>query len=184
MKTLKFAALLTALLMISNLSFGQTAIKQYSDGNKGSVTNPSSALGTDLSNCSILKLRSAIPASESEFVSQNFIFSSAADNSSRIAFVIQLDEKLGQDKNINLKFYTFFNGQNSVDTMNMNNVQITKVNEALNLYEFSFVADKKFDTAGVMMHGGGNYRKIKIYKVYLAINNTHTNAFKFVSAKK
>jgi len=183
MKTAKKFFLTLAIILTANILFGQTAVKQYCNGNKGSVNNPINALGNDLSDCSTLKLRSDLPSLESHYISQNFIFESQADNNYRIAFVVQLEKKLtkGDEKMLNLKFYTLLSGKANADSLSATDVKITKINESLNLYEFSFVSKEIFDEAGIMLHGAGDYRKIKIYKVYLAINNDNVKSSKVIA---
>ncbi len=179
MKTLKTYILAAALLVLSNIAFGQTVIKQYSGGKRGAVLNPARAMGKDLSQHSSLKLLA--DASEKAFLYQNFVFSSKAEKGSKVTFVVQTDKKCEMNV-LNMKLFTLLNDENKADTLATEEIQISKINEAHNLYEFSFYTNENFDTAGLMIYGGGAFQSVKIYKVYLAAAND--NDLRFVSAKK
>jgi hypothetical protein len=179
----KIVLILAALMTIhSKLAIAQSPTKQYCGGTKGSVSNPSNALGSDLSDFSTLKLRT--PNEKRDHVYQNFVFDPAATKGTRVAFVVQADHTFDPTQKIelNLKFYV--SNETYTDTLNKEELQITQLNANLNLYEFSFSTNQHFDTAGMMLHGGGIFKSIKIYKVYLAINHSNTNTNRFVSAKK
>jgi hypothetical protein len=178
MKTTKTYILIAALLVISNILFSQTVIKQYSGGKRGAVMNPAHAMGKDLSKHSSLKLR----PEEKAFLYQNFVFSAESDKGTKVTFVVQTDQKC-ELKVLNMKLFTLLNDNiNVADTLTTEEIQIAKINEAHNLYEFSFYTNKKFDTAGIMICGGGDFQTVKIYKVYVAATST-ASTFKSVPAQ-
>lgn len=184
MKNFNKIILTAAFAIIANFLFAQAPSKQYCGGTNGSVSAPSNALGNDLSNFSTLKLRT--PDAPKDNVYQNFVFTPETTKGTRVAFVIQTDASFEPAKltAMNFKFYVSSSEGVTADTLSFEEVQITKLNSALNLYEFSFVSDKNFDTAGILLQGGGVFKTAKIYKVYLAINQTKAAPFSFVSAKR
>ena len=184
MRKINKIILTAAFAMVANILFAQSPVKQYCGGTNGSVYSPSNALGNDLSDFSTLKLRT--PNAKKDNVYQNFIFSPSGAKGTRVSFVIQTDVNFDPNNalNLNLKFYTSSTDGIYADTLATENVQITLIDYALNLYEFSFVSDKNFDTAGMLLQGGGMFKTAKIYKVYLAINQTKAAPFSFVSAKR
>jgi hypothetical protein len=180
MKTTKTYILIAALLVLSNILFAQTVIKQYSGGKRGAVMNPAMTMGKDLSKHSSLKLLAN--ASEKAFLYQNFVFSSKSEKGTKVTFVVQTDQKC-EMKVLNMKMFTLLNeNMNAADTLATEEIQIAKLNEAHNLYEFSFYTNKKFDTAGIMICGGGDFQTVKIYKVYVAAPSTASTS-KSVSAQ-
>ncbi len=184
MKNFNTTLLTVLFTILANLIFAQSLVKQYSGGTNGSVISPAQALGNDLSNYSTLKLRT--PNAKKDNVYQNFIFAPEATKGTRVVFVIKTDASFIPSKvaDLNVTFYTGASEGVQADTLAFGEVHITKVNEALNLYEFSFESTKNFDTAGILLHGGGLIQEVKIYKVYLAINQTIAAPFNFISAKK
>ncbi len=168
MKTTTTFFLITTLLFITNVVFAQTVVKQYTGGKKGVVMNASSALGNDLSKHSTLNLKPE--ATEASFVYQNFVFSSESEKGTKVTFVVRTDQKCDL-KVLNMKLFTLLNN-NASDTLTTEEIQIAKINEDHNVYEFSFITNKNFDTAGLMICGGGDFQTVKIYKVYVATNAT------------
>lgn len=181
MKKINTILLATLFAIIANLAVAQAPVKQYCGGTNGSVTTPSNALGNDLSDYSTLKLRS--PHAKKDHVYQNFIFSPDATRGTRVTFVIQTDMGFDPKKvtDLNLKFYTSDDGIHT-DTLTTEDLQITCLDEAIHLYEFSFISDGNFDTTGIMLQGGGIFRVAKIYKVSLTANKIASSSL--VTTKK
>lgn len=183
MKTLNVSILTVVLLSIANILFAQSPVKQYSGGKNGSVLNPSKAMGKEMSGNSTLKLNA--PEQKNNYVYQNFVFEKSNTTERRVVFVIQANEQFSLNTEaMNLRFYTAATEKGVPDTLNVSEVEISKVNIGIGLYEFSFVPTKKFEVAGVVLQGGGIIQMAKIYKVYMAINNSKPAPFSLVTAKK
>lgn len=184
MKKFKTIALTVALIIAANFIFAQSPVKQYCGGTNGSVSSPANALGNDLSNFSTLKLRT--PNAKKDNVYQSFVFTPETTRGTRVAFVIQTDVNFDPKtkSNLNLTFYLSSSEGIQADTLTTENLQITSLNPALNLYEVSFVSEGNFDTAGVLLQGGGILKTAKIYKVYLAISQSKATPCSIVTAKK
>jgi hypothetical protein len=184
MKTINTILLTITFAMIANILFAQSPVKQYCGGTNGSISNPSNALGNDLSDFSTLKLKTT--NAKKDNVYQNFIFNPATTKGTRVSFVIQTDLNFDPTnvRDLNFKFYTSSSDGIFADTVATENVQITLLNETSNLYEFSFVSENNFDTAGMMLQGGGIFKTAKIYQVSLAINQVKITSANFISARK
>jgi hypothetical protein len=133
------------------------------------VSNPNHAIGSDMSKHSTLNLKPE--ATANSFVFQNFVFSSEADKGTKVTFVVRTDQKCDL-KVLNMKLFTKLENGSNTDTLATGDIQIAPINENLNVYEFPFYTNDKFDTAGLMICGGGDFKIVKIYKVYTVANAT------------
>lgn len=182
MKAITIYVLTLLLIAITTEIFAQGPVRQYCGGNNGSIQKPYKAINNGLSDYSTLKLKSV--SAKKDFVYQNFVFNPQTSKNCKVAFVIQINEMLNVYNMSSLKFYTTDNYNAVADTMNVYQMQVTRVNEKIGLYEFSFVPEHDFQAAGVVLQGGGLLQMAKIYKVYMAINDTKPATFSIVSAKK
>lgn len=183
MKTLNVSILTVVLVTIASVLFAQSPVKQYAGGKNGSVLTPSKALGKEMNDNSTLKLNA--PEQKNNYAYQNFVFEKGNTTERRVVFVIQTNEQFSLNtEKMNLRFYTAANEKAKADTLTLSDVEVSKVNIGIGLYEFSFVPTKNFEVAGVVLQGGGIIQMAKIYKVYMAINNAKPAAFSMVTAQK
>ncbi len=175
---MKTTIIFSLIAILTLLSFGASAqinaVNQYCYGTQGSVITPASALDNDMASYSRLKLRAT---SSKDYIYQNFMFSSEIDINTKIVLIIQgeTNQELNKEQLRNVKFYTHQNGQINSDTLSSEEVEITKLAGEENKYEVSFYSKRNHNEAGIAIYGGGKINMMKIYKVYMAANNSPIN---------